>query len=439
MDDLEIKIALTYKVPKNNLTLNGLLRGLERDRDEIMRAVIGQILLALEEKAKEDYASDRYVQDGHQSTARKLLTSFGEVRHRLAQVRERTTGAVVFPLVEWLQIEPYRQYQRESLEAPIGQAIHLSYRLGAKETQRIRGQGPSKSTLWRRLQELAQSQGVWPTLKQRPFEFLMVDGTKVRLQNRGASLGTTEMRWAWAAEGVDKPFELVGLWVGKDWKTIRGDLNHRLNYRRLRMLFSDGGPGIEDNLGAAWMDYQRCVWHGRHDFRFLLYADEVKGQDQQRFLELLNRNPLFHLRQADLEELSPADEPLVRKLVATIRSGFAELLAALPETKYPKARTYLVNFSQQALVFFDYWLDHRRWIPFTTNIAESAFSRVVNRIKRVGRRWSEGGLLNWLTIAFRKIFYPALWMRLWSQYLRLHRSLQLSSLLCWYRWINAIT
>lgn len=401
MDDLEIKIALTYKVPKNNLTLNGLLRGLERDRDEIMRAVIGQILPALEEKAKEDYAPDRYVRDGHQSTARKLLTSFGEVRHRLAQIRERATGA--------------------------------------NETQRIRGQGPSKSTLWRRLQELAESQGGWPSLKHRPFEFLMVDGTKVRLQKREASLGMTEMRWAWASEGVGKPFELVGLWVGKDWKTIDGDLHHRLNYRGLRMLFSDGGPGIEDNLRAAGMDCQRCVRHGRHDFRFLLYADEVKGQDQQRFLELLNRNPLFHLRQADLEELSPADEPLVRQLVTTIRSGFAELPAALPETKYPKARTYLVNFSQRALVFFDYWLDHRRWIPLTTNIAESAFSRVVNRIKRVGRRWSEGGLLNWLTIAFRKIFHPALWTSLWHQYLRLHRSLQLSSLLCKYRWINAIT
>ena len=27
MDDLEIKIAITYRIPKNNLTLNGLLRG----------------------------------------------------------------------------------------------------------------------------------------------------------------------------------------------------------------------------------------------------------------------------------------------------------------------------------------------------------------------------------------------------------------------------
>lgn len=42
MDDLEIKIAITYKVPERGLTLTGLLRGLERDRDEIMRAVLGR-------------------------------------------------------------------------------------------------------------------------------------------------------------------------------------------------------------------------------------------------------------------------------------------------------------------------------------------------------------------------------------------------------------
>ena len=439
MDDLEIKIAITYRIPKNNLTLNGLLRGLERDRDEIMRAVTERILSALEEKAKADYPADRFVRQGHQSSVRILLTSFGEVRHRLAQVRERTTGAVVFPLSEKLRMEPYRRYQGATLEAPVGQAVHLSYRLAAKETQRIRGQGPSKSTIWRRLQDLAEAQGDWPSFKDRRFEFLMVDGTKVRLQDHGKSLGQTELRWAWASEGVGKPFEIVGFWVNQDWKTIRRDLSRRLDYGRLRMLFSDGGPGIEDNLRAARMDCQRCVWHGHHDFRFLLYADEVKGKDQKEFLELLNWNPLFHLRQAELETLTPADEPKVRKWTAAIRNGFTELLKALPETRYPKTRTYLLNFAQQALAFIDYWLDHQQWIPFTTNIVESGFSRVVNRIKRVGCRWSEAGLLRWMTIAFRKIFHPAMWTNMWRQYLHFHRKLHLLSLHAEYRWINAIT
>jgi len=437
MDDLAIKIAITYKVPKKGLTLNGLLRGLERDRDSIMRALLGTILSALEEDSLKALPGG-YVKNGHQSRPRTFNTSFGLVRHRMAQVRDRK-GAIYHPLETRLRIVPYRQYQGQELEAAVGQAIHLSYRVAARETQRLKGQGPSKSTLWRRFQDLAETAGAWPPLGHRPFRFLMVDGTSVRLQDRGYSLGKAEMRWAMAAEEPSQPLELVGFWVNTDWAAIRQDLERRIDYPRLRVLFSDGGRGIEESLLSSGMELQRCILHGQRDFSFLLYADGIKGQAQKQFRGLLDQNPLFHLRQAGLERLDPGDEPLVRELAASIRRGFAELLTALPVDKYPQTRTYVQNFARQALVFFDYWLDHRRWLPLTTNAIESAFSRVVNRIKRIGRRWSENGLLNWLMIAFRKIFQPSLWESLWAQYLGRHHRLRLVSLYTTHEWIYAIT
>jgi len=133
MDDLEIKIAITYKVPKINLTINGLLRGLSLDQDTIMRSVAVEIFKALEAQAREDYPSDRYIWNGHRSSARQIFTSFGEVRYRLAQVTERKTGKTINPLVVRLKMPPYHRYQGESLEAPLGQAIHLSYHRAAKE------------------------------------------------------------------------------------------------------------------------------------------------------------------------------------------------------------------------------------------------------------------------------------------------------------------
>jgi hypothetical protein len=71
-------------------------------------------------------------------------------------------------------------------------------------------------------------------------------------------------------------------------------------------------------------------------------------------------------------------------------------------------------------LIFDYWLEGKGWIPMTTNAIESAFSRIVNRVKHVGRRWSDEGLINWLMIAFRKIYKPALWDELWTKYLKIH-------------------
>jgi hypothetical protein len=210
MDDLEITIVLRYSVPEKGLTFNGLLRGLERDKDVLMRNIIQVILKAVEEKTIEEYRigePGRYLRNGRQPNARKLLTSFGEVRYRLAQVYDREKGTVFCPLTRRLGIIPYRQYQRESLEVAMGQAIHLSYRLGASGTRRIRGQEPSKSTLYRWMQELAEDYGEWPSLKHRLFRFLMVDGTKVEMQGGGGySLGKGEMRWALASEGAGRPF-----------------------------------------------------------------------------------------------------------------------------------------------------------------------------------------------------------------------------------------
>lgn len=440
MDDLEISIVLRYNVPKKGLTFNGLLRGLDRDKDVLMREIVQVILKAVEEKAIEEHTSqapDRYVRHGSQPNHRKLMTSFGEIRYRLAQLRDKERGVVFCPLVKELQITPYKQYQGEALEAAVGQAVHLSYRLGAQETRRIKGFGPDKSTLWRRVQELARAHGDWPPLKQRKFKFLMVDGTKVRLQEGGRSLGKAELRWALAAEDMGRYFEPVGFWVDQDWRTIRQDLSKRLEYRRLRTLFSDGGPGIAENLLSGTMDQQRCVWHGKRDLFCLLFQDGYTKAAQEPLRELVEVNPLFRLKQEDLEQLTESDKPLVERLVRAIKRCFRELLKVLPAERYPKSRTYIENFYRHSLLFFDYWLEGKGWIPFTTNIVESAFSRIVNRIKRVGRRWSENGLLNWLKIAFRKIFHPALWQKLWRQYLRLNKPLTLTMLKVDCQWINS--
>jgi len=107
-----------------------------------MRAIVVKIFEGLEEKLQEDYPPEQYAWNGHPSSARRLLISFGEVRYSLAQVTERKTGKSINPLVVKLKIPAYRHYPGEALEASLGQAIHLSYRLAAKETKRIRGSGP---------------------------------------------------------------------------------------------------------------------------------------------------------------------------------------------------------------------------------------------------------------------------------------------------------
>jgi hypothetical protein len=88
--------------------------------------------------------------------------------------------------------------------------------------------------------------------------------------------------------------------------------------------------------------------------------------------------------------------------------------------------------------FLKHWLANGEVIPLTTNAIENAFSRVNNRIKRVGRRWSEAGLLNWLKVTFYKISKPELWTTLWNSE-RDFPKIKLTSLQVSWRWSNAIT
>jgi len=439
MDELEIKIALSYKVPENGLTLNGILRGLQEDQNILMQSIVKALLSALEKKTIEEHISsypDRFYKHGRQPRGRKFITSFGPIHYRLTQLYDRQTGSVFPPLVQELAILPYKQYQREALEAAVGQVIHLSYRLGEKEVRRIKGYAPGKSTLHRCIKELAEQYGQWPSYKHRDFKFLMVDGTKVKRQGpRGAPMEKAEMRWALASEGVRRRFEPVGFWVDKDWGFIRKDLGKRLDYENLEVLFSDGGPGIEENLLSEGMRPQRCTWHGKRDFPFLLYQDGAKKEEQKPFRKLIDEILLFSLTREMIEQLLPQDKKIVVELVEEIKEGFEKLIKALDPEKYPKARTYIENFSKNALLVFEYWLEGKGWIPLTTNAIESAFSRIVNRVKRIGRRWSDEGLINWLMIAFRKIYKPALWDELWKKYLKIHKQLRFSKLRVCYAWI----
>jgi hypothetical protein len=439
MDELEIKLVLQLSVPKDGLTVNGIFQGLEEQTPELLSTLTQGIFQALEERAVQTLMESdpgRYRKNGHQSTSRQMKTFFGTVCYRLRQMIDNQTGQAIFPLAQTLDLLPYRRYQPGALEPGVGLVMHLSYRQASSEGQRIQGHGPSKSTLHRAVQELAERLGKWPYFKQRPFRFLMVDGTKVHLQgSKGKDLGQVEMRWALASVGPGKPFEPVGFWIGKGWATIRQDLEKRLAYQKIEVLFSDGGPGVEENLMASGMRLQRCLWHGKRDFPFILYQEGLKKTQQEPFKDLLKAIPAFGLTDPRLEQIDSQDYSQVKKLAQQTKQRFEDLLKTLNAKKYPKAHTYLDNLYQHTMTFFDYFLEKKKWIPLTTNAIESAFSRVTNRIKQVGKRWSDQGLLNWLMLALRKIFKPKLWSKLWSQFLKINQKMQLSTLTVAYQWL----
>jgi len=269
-----------------------------------------------------------------------------------------------------------------------------------------------------------------------PYRFLMVDGTKVRLQQKGIDGHSkqVEMRWALASQGEKQRFDVVGIWIDTSWQTIRQELGKRLDYTKLEVLFSDGGPGIQEGLVDVGMRHQRCLWHGKRDFPYILYADGFKKDHQKPLKDKLKSIPAMNLTRSELEQLAPEDRPTVMALVEQTKQGFQELIEALPPKKYPKARTYIQNLSQGVTTFFDLWLANNVWIPLNTNAIESVFSQVKNRIWAIGKRWSDTGLMNWLKVVVKKVFFPDSWDQIWATYLGLNQNLTFKLIEIRYQW-----
>jgi len=417
-----------------------MLYQLRKFMAELYFGILRAIFSALEEQAiaqLKQASPTRYVKNGRQGNQRQIRTSYGLFRYRLARVWDKKTRTTVTPLTEAIGLPRYSRCVRESTEGGIGLVCHLSYRKSVKEVTRILGTRMSKSTLHRQVQQFARDMCDWPNLKKIPYRFLMVDGSKVRLQELGKNGHSrkVEMRWALASLGEQDKFDLVGMWIDTPWNEIRQDLEHRLNYSKLEVLFSDGGSGIEENLVAPGMHHQRCIWHGKRDFPYILYADKVKKAQQQPFKDKLKSIPAMNLKRSELEKLTPENFPKVKELAEKTKQGFQELIDALPEDEYPKARKYIENLSQGVTAFFDMWFANNAWIHLNTNAIESAFSQVKNRIWAIGKRWSDTGLMNWLKVVAKKVFYPSSWNQLWAEYLGVDSNLQFNLREIRYQWL----
>ena len=441
MGEITVDLRLVFTIPSVRLTINGLVLGLKQASPQVLEAILTTLLEAIEEKAvarQIEKDPQRFRKNGHQSKARQFSCSMCDFSYRFAQLKDCKTGRSLMPLAKALSIPEQVRFLDEALEPGIGLCVHVSYRRAATEVERIGGQTMSHSTIHRRLQEFAGRHAPFEQLKDRAFLWLLVDGTQVHLQRqKGKDLGQAQMRWALASEGEGKPFEPVGFWIDTSWKLIRKDLAKRLNYAKLRVLFCDGEAGIAENLLSSRMRHQRCLWHGKHDFPYILYTDGLKKPDQKLFVDQLKAIAAMNMSQEKLEDLKPKDRTQVRQLAQQAEQGFEELLRALEP--YPNARAYIENLVKPVTTFLRWWLQTGEALPLTTNAIESHFSRVCNRVKRIGRRWSDRGLLNWLTVSFYKIFKPELWSLQWKNAPRKLVKIRLRSVDATYQWSAAIT
>ncbi len=104
-----------------------------------------------------------------------------------------------------------------------------------------------------------------------------------------------QLRFVLASTTISSNFETVGFWLNRSWEQIDQDFRKHLNYKRLEIPFSDGEGCIKENMLLPGIYYQRCQWHSKRNFRFLLYMKGMKNTQQKPFLDQIDKIPALAL------------------------------------------------------------------------------------------------------------------------------------------------
>jgi len=99
----------------------------------------------------------------------------------------------------------------------------------------------------------------------------------------------------------------------------------------------------------------------------------------------------------------------VKKILIESRRQWEELLEVFDKEVYPRAHSYLRRLGENLFTFLEYFLEKGEWVPNVSNMAENVIGRIKLRVRRIGKRWSEKGLMALFQAMARRIFEIESW------------------------------
>ena len=404
---LVMNIFITFDIPFGKVSLAAIEEAVRQSLKELGRLMIKTFLEALQERLLfmlQALHPERFVKNGRHGRLRTFNTFFGKVRvvnHQVLDKQGRKSLRLL-PLV--VDFRSGRRFSIGALRSAMRLSVLTSFRQAAREASYEMGlEAPSHGTIHRHFREIFAFSEV--STKGREFHHLMADTMKVRLQSgRGRDAGWGEVRVVLAAERGEGPWIPLGIFVNQSWAEVRRELERLIDYRRLEVLISDGESGVEALLREG-MRHQRCIWHGWRDLSFVLYQDGYRGLENRELVDLLSEIPLFRLRIKN----RPCVKEKVKALLEKSRRLWEELLGVFDREVYPRAHSYLKRLGENLFTFLEYFLERGEWIPNVSNMVENVIGRLKLRVKRVGKRWSERGLIALFRAMARRIFGLERW------------------------------
>ena len=308
----------------------------------------------------------------------------------LVKLWDRVGRRTVYPLKEALDLPRRVRWCEETLLPGYRLAVTQSFRQSQKAVRDLApdGRALSHHTLHRRFQGFAAHLDPVPELTHRrgpkPSAHQQADGTKLKLLAGGHSLGLTDLRLVVGSRTPHGPLEVLDYSVADSWQAIADRLRQRFPTPP-KVLISDGEEGIPAALAGPETLPQRCLVHARRGLPFALYRDGVKKAGQEPIQAAFERIPGLQLCEAELAQLDPTDTAALQELLAASERAFAAITRKLPAERFPHTRRYVLGLVEDGLANLRHLLATGQRLPLSTNRLESLWSRVLPRLKRIGR------------------------------------------------------
>jgi hypothetical protein len=409
---LRIHLVLEVSIPEGTPLFQALTLAFWRFQGLAVTTLFTAVLQALETRTRMELEArfpGRFRNKGTQP--RQWQLPFGPVRLALAKLWDPVARRTVYPLKEAMELPQHVRWCEETLVPGYRLAVLQSFRQSQKAVQGLApdGRGPSHSTVHRRFQGFAETLDPVPDYTHRrgpkPAAYQQADGTKLKLQAQGHNAGSADLRLVVGSRTPHGPLEVLDYSVADAWDAIAQRLRQRFPTPP-KVLVSDGEEGIPEALAGPETLHQRCLVHGRRNLPFALYQDGYLKADRDRIEQAFGRIPGLQLCQAELARVDPTDKPAIRELLEASEQAFLALKRRLPAADFPHTRRYVLGLIEDGLAYLRHLLATGQTIPLSTNRLESIWSRVLLRLKQIGRRWSAPGALNMLAACLVYALHP---------------------------------
>jgi len=332
----------------------------------------------------------RYRRGG--SYTKRLITSLGEVRFRVARVVRRTDGKVHSPILDALDVRR-RRYSRDVRMICVEFASKMSYGDANTEFETATGIHVPKRTIHSFVQELA------PRLLEANRTavnagLVIGDSTKVRALNR-------------------REMNHVRVLISGGGRLLSLTVNDRWPRAEAGVLVSDDEPGLVNAVEAERR--QLCILHAIKYLLFTLWREGMSREEREEAAKTI-KQPLFTLVNSTKKHLKDGDE---ERLQARISWTLRELHATAQKLRgrgYSKAAAFITKHARFMVTFAELALEGVR-IPYTTNRIERLMGEISKRCKHKWMHWSTSGLKNILTLVLVQYTNEALYENFKNAYI----------------------